>query len=160
MAYCGGSQNHGDLNCKVGQVWDYKGYLILIIALDSIYLSPYDDVANRLSESVSQACADDSSTYEVWERPDMQRVRFNKLWHDSVELCTIVQESHAALPIGSYSGYVLNPIPSVKGIGIQEGSLGLASYAWGVLSWDTFSVISLEPLRRNGIKTEMTRCLL
>ena len=66
VAYSGGSQNHGDLNHNVGQIWDYEGYLILIIALDSIYLNPYDDVANRLIEGVSQACADYSSAYEVW----------------------------------------------------------------------------------------------
>ena len=48
---------HGDLSCEVGQVWDNEGYLILIIALDSIYLNLYDDIANGLSEGVSQACA-------------------------------------------------------------------------------------------------------
>ena len=53
VAYCGGSQNHGDLSHKVGQTWDYEDYLILIITLDSIYLDPYDDVASRLSEGVS-----------------------------------------------------------------------------------------------------------
>ena len=48
---------------------------------------------------------------------------FNELWHNGVNLCTIVQESHADLPIHPYPGYVFNPIPSVKGIRIQEGSL-------------------------------------
>ena len=65
MAYSGGSQDHRDLSHKAGQIWDYKGYLIPIIALDSIYLNLYDDVANRSSEGVSQACADDSSAHEV-----------------------------------------------------------------------------------------------
>ena len=65
LAYCGGSQDHGDLSHEVGQIWDYEGYLVLIIALDSVYLNPYDDVANRSSEGVSQACADDSSAHEV-----------------------------------------------------------------------------------------------
>ena len=67
VVYCGGSQDHRDLNHKVGQIWDYEGYLILIIALDSIYLNLYYDVANRPSEGVSQACPDDSSAYKVWE---------------------------------------------------------------------------------------------
>ena len=65
VAYCGGSQDHRDLSNEVGQIWDYEGYLILIIALDSIYLDPYDDIANKLSEGISQACADDSSAHEV-----------------------------------------------------------------------------------------------
>ena len=64
-AYHGGSQHHGDPSCKVGQIWDYEGYLMLIITLDSIYLNPYDDVANGSSEGVSQACTDNSSAYEV-----------------------------------------------------------------------------------------------
>ena len=38
MAYHGGSKDHGNLSCEIGQVQDYKGYLILIIALDSVYL--------------------------------------------------------------------------------------------------------------------------
>ena len=139
-AYCGGSQDHGDLSCEVGQIWDYEGYLILSIALYSIYLNPYDDIANRSSEGVSQACVDDSSAYEVWERPDIQRVIFNEPWCNGVDLGAIVQESHASLPTGSYFGYVLDPIPSVKGIGIQEGSLHLAFYALDVPSWGTFGM--------------------
>ena len=47
VAYCGGSKDHGDPNHKVRQIWDYQGYLILIVALDSVYLNLYDDVANR-----------------------------------------------------------------------------------------------------------------
>ena len=119
---------------------DHKGYLILIIALDSIYLNLYDDIANRLSEGVSQPCADDSSAYKVRERPNVQAVIFNKPWDNGVDLCAIVQESHVALPIDS--GYVLNPVPSVKGVGIQEGSLHLVFYAWGVPSWGTFIVVT------------------
>ena len=72
VAYCGHSQDHRGPSHKVGQIQDYEGYLILIIALDSISLNPYDDIANRLSEGVSQACADDSSAYKVWERSDIQ----------------------------------------------------------------------------------------
>ena len=64
-AYCGRSQDHRDPSHKVGQIRDYEGYLILIIALDSIYFNLYYDIANRLSDGVSQACADDSSTHEV-----------------------------------------------------------------------------------------------
>ena len=64
-AYCGGSQDHRDPSHKVGQIQDYVDYLILIIALDTIYLNMYVDIANRLSEGVSQACADDSSAHKV-----------------------------------------------------------------------------------------------
>ena len=53
MAYYGGSQDHRDPNHEVRQIWDYQGYLILIMALDSIYLNPYDDIANRLSKCIS-----------------------------------------------------------------------------------------------------------
>ena len=63
--YHGGSHNHWDPSCKVGQIQDHKGYLTLIIALDSIYLNLYDDIAIRLSEGGSQACADDLYAYKV-----------------------------------------------------------------------------------------------
>ena len=52
VAHHGGSQNHGDLGHKVGEIWDYQGYLILIIALDSIYLNPYDDIAHRSGKHI------------------------------------------------------------------------------------------------------------
>ena len=51
-----------------------------------------------------------------------------------VLICTIVQESYAALSINSYPGQDLDPIPSVKGVSIQEGSLHSAFYALGVPS--------------------------
>ena len=49
VAYRGGSQDDGDLSCKARQIQDYQGYLILFIALDSVHLSLYDDIVNRLS---------------------------------------------------------------------------------------------------------------
>ena len=65
---------------------------------------------------------------------------FNVPWLNGVNLCAIVQESHAALSINSYPGYILNPVPLVKGVRIQEGSLCLAFYVLGNLSWGTFSM--------------------
>ena len=129
-----GSQDHKDPSHKVGQIWDYEGYLILIIGLDSIYLNPYDDVANRSSEGVSQACADDSSTHNLWKRPHFQGVILNEPWCDGVDLGAIVQENHASLSIDSYPCYVLNPVPLIKGVGIQEGSLCLTFYTLDVPS--------------------------
>ena len=55
-AYCGGSRDHRNLSHEAGQVQGYEGYLILIIALDYIYLNLYDDIANRSSQGVSQVC--------------------------------------------------------------------------------------------------------
>ena len=66
-AYCGGFQDQGDLSCEAGQIWDYQGYLILIIALDSVYLNPYDDVAHQSGKHIPQAYAGNLSAYEVWE---------------------------------------------------------------------------------------------
>ena len=141
-AYCGSSQDHGDPSHKVGQIQDYEGYLILIIALDSIYLNPYDDIASRSSEGASQACADNSSTHKVWERPHIQWVILNEPWHNGVDLDAIIQESHASLSIDPYPGYVLNPVPLIKGIGIQEGSLCSGIYALGIPSWSTFGGVT------------------
>ena len=138
--YHGGSKDHWDPSHKIGQVWDHEGYQIFIVALDSICLNPYDDVAKGLSGGIFQTCTDYSSAYKVWERPDIQRVSSDEPQHDGVDLCTIVQDSHTFLPIVPYSGYILYPIPLGKGIGIQEGSLDLAFYTWGFLPWDTLSV--------------------
>ena len=52
MAYCGDSQNHWGPCHKVGQIWDHQGYLILIIALDSIYLNLYENVAHRSGKHI------------------------------------------------------------------------------------------------------------
>ena len=142
VAYHGGSQDHRDLSCEVGEIQDYEGYPILIIALDSIYLNLYDNIVNMSSDGVSQACADDSSAYKVWEGPNIQRMMFKEPWHNGVDLSTIVQESHGAPITDSYSGYILNAVPSGKGVGIQEGSLCLAFYTLGVLSWGTFSMVA------------------
>ena len=121
-----GTQSH-----KVGQTWDYEGYLILIIALVSIYLNPYDDIANRSSEGVSQACTDNSSAHKVQERPHAQGVILNEPCHYGVDLGVIVQESHASHSTDSYPDYVLNPVPLIKGARIQKGSLCLTFYALG-----------------------------
>ena len=59
-----------------------------------------------------------------------------------VDLNATVQDSHAALCIDFYSGYILEPIPLGKGIGIQEGSLGLAFYTWGVPPWATLGMVT------------------
>ena len=51
------------------------------------------------------------------------------LRHDGVDLGTIVQESHTTLPIHPHSSYILDPMPSLKGVQIQEGSLWSGFYA-------------------------------
>ena len=68
---------------------------------------------------------------------------FDKTWCDSVYLCTVIEEGHAALSINPYSGYIFNPIPSVEGTGIQEGSLFMTPYALGIPSWDAFGLATL-----------------
>ena len=72
-------------------------------------------MANGLSEGVSQACVDDLAAFEVWERSDIDRVSFDELWHDGVDLCAIVQESHTALPIDSYTLAMFSSIPYQSG---------------------------------------------
>ena len=45
------------------QIQVHQGYLILIIALDSIHLNLYDDVAHRLGKHIPQAYTGDSSAH-------------------------------------------------------------------------------------------------
>ena len=69
---------------------------------------------------------------------------FNKLWCDGIDMCTIVQDSHAALPIDSYSGYILAPIPLGKGIqdSRRESGFGILClgfhYPGAPLVWSPF----------------------
>ena len=44
-AYGGGPQDSRDLFGKFQLIWDYQGYLVLNIALDSIYLNPDNNIA-------------------------------------------------------------------------------------------------------------------
>ena len=63
MAYCRDSQNDRDPCHEVGQIWDDQGYLILIIAPDSVYLNPYDDVAHRMGKHIPEAYIGDTSAH-------------------------------------------------------------------------------------------------
>ena len=63
--------------------------------------------------------------------------------HDGIDLYTIIQESHAALPIDLHFGYVIDPVPMLKGVWIQEGSLCELSYALGTSSWGFLGIIIL-----------------
>ena len=48
---------------QIGQIQDYQGYLVLIVALDSSYLNPYDDVAKKSGKHILQAYTGDSSAH-------------------------------------------------------------------------------------------------
>ena len=50
-------------------------------------------------------------------------------WHDGIYLGTIVQEGYATFPIYLHFSYILNPVPSLKRVWIQEGSLQGHFYA-------------------------------
>ena len=68
---------------------------------------------------------------------------FNKIWSDGVYLNAIIKEGHTALSIYPSLGYIFDPIPSVEGIGIQEGSLCAMPYALGIHSWGIFNLAIL-----------------
>ena len=119
VAYCGGSLDYRDPSCKFGQVQDNEGYLILITILDSIYLNPYDDIANGSSESVSQAYTDNTSTYEVWERPNIHRV---SLMNCGMMLLTCVPFSKRAIQLSPLTLAKFSiPYHWVKGLGFKKG---------------------------------------
>ena len=56
-------------------------------------------------------------------------------------LGTIVQESHTSLPIYPHSSYVLDPIPSLKGVQIKEGSLQSGFHTLEASIWGLFMVL-------------------
>ena len=54
---------------------------------------------------------------------------------DSIYLHAIIKESHSVLSIDLHLGFVLDSIPMLKGIRIQEESLSALSYTLGASSW-------------------------
>ena len=65
------------------------------------------------------------------------------LRHDGVDLGTIVQESHTTLPIYPQSSYVLNPMLTLKGVQIQEGSLWGGLYTLRASIWGPFAALGV-----------------
>ena len=63
------------------------------------------------------------------------------LWCDGIYLGTIVQEGHTTLPIYPHSSYIFDPIPSLKGVQIQEGSLQSGFYTLGASVWGIFVML-------------------
>ena len=61
--------------------------------------------------------------------------------HDGIYLGTIVQESHTTFSIYLYSGYVFDPLPSLKRVQIQEGSLQGGFDALRACAWGLFMVL-------------------
>ena len=61
--------------------------------------------------------------------------------HDGIDLHAIVQESHAVLPIDLHFGIVFDPVPMLKGIWIQEGSLCELFYDLETSSWGFLGII-------------------
>ena len=62
---------------------------------------------------------------------------------NGVDLCAIVQESHTTLSINSHSSYILGPMPTLKGVWIQEGSLLEWLYALGTSIWRFFGMVAV-----------------
>ena len=62
--------------------------------------------------------------------------------HDGIYLCTIIKEGHTALFIDSNLGYILDPMPLLEGIRIQEGSLFALLYALGAPSGGVVGIVT------------------
>ena len=142
-AYCGAPQDHRDLSHEVGQIWDYEGYLILIIALDSIYLNPYDDVANRLGKVFPRPVQTTHLPMRS-ERGPMSREWFSMKPGIMVLIWVLLSKramhlSQLTLTLATFS----IPYHQLKGLGFKKGVLCLTFYALGVLSWGTFGGVAL-----------------
>ena len=105
--------------------------MIFNIAQNSVYLNPDYDIAQWPCVGIAQPHAGDFGPYEVSNWLHMQQVIIYVPQHDGIDLGTIVQESHTTVPIYPHSSYVFNPIPLLKGVWIQEGSLQSGFYASG-----------------------------
>ena len=54
--------------------------------------------------------------------------------HNGIYLYTITKEGHTALSIDLHLGYILEPMPLLEGVRIQEGSLCTLLYTLGTPS--------------------------
>ena len=61
---------------------------------------------------------------------------------NGIYLHAIIKEGHTALSIDPHLGYILNPIPLLEGIRIQEGSLYALFYTFGTPSRGIISVVA------------------
>ena len=62
---------------------------------------------------------------------------------DGVDLHSIIQQSHAALSIYPHSRYIFDPMPTLKGVWIQEGSLLGWLYTLGTSIRRFFGVLAV-----------------
>ena len=60
---------------------------------------------------------------------------------DGIYLGTIVQEGHTTFPIYPYFSYIFDPVPLLKGVQIQEGSLWSCLDALEASTWGLFVVL-------------------
>ena len=51
--------------------------------------------------------------------------------HNGIYLLTIIKKGHTALSIDLHLGYILDPMPLLEGVRIQEGSLCTLLYTLG-----------------------------
>ena len=62
--------------------------------------------------------------------------------HDGIYLCAIIKEGHAAPSIDPHLGYILDSLPSLEGVRIQEESLCALLYALGNPSGDIIGMVT------------------
>ena len=62
---------------------------------------------------------------------------------DGIYLGTIVQEGHTTVPIYPHFSYIFDPIPLLKGVWIQEGSLQSGFYTLGASVWGLFMALAI-----------------
>ena len=98
-------------------------------------------ISNELSIGISQTHAGDSCTHEICNQSHLQRVILHIIRCDGIDLCIIVQENHAALPIDLHFGHIFDHMPMLKGVWIQEGSLCGLCYALETSSWGFLGVV-------------------
>ena len=120
------------------KVQDYEGYLIFIIALNSIYLNPDHDVAQQYCVGVAQPHTGNFGAHKVSNWPYLQWMINYIFWHDGIYLGTIVQVGHTTFPIYLHFSYIFDPAPSLKRVHIQEGSLQGGFYTSGASVWGLF----------------------
>ena len=130
----GCTQSNQYSGAKNGRVRHNERYLIFVIAPNSFYLNPYDDVTQGQGEYSSETIDAQGTISQVTQSTNIQRMSLNEPLGQCINVQSTIQKSPTALTISLDQGCVLGPtLPSKVNWGsgreLFETSLG----SWGLI---------------------------
>ena len=116
------TQSNQHLGSKDSRIWYDMSHSIFVIAPNSFYLNPYDDVTQGLEEYSSKAIYTQGDIGQVNQGTNIQRTNLNELWGHHIDGWATSQKNPTVPTINPDLGYILRPTSLSKWIGVQEGN--------------------------------------